>query len=80
MKKMPEEEVHYETRVWVHPITEAMRRTECLCLNCDNLKPNQPDNCAKAEALYQICKREDLALTITRCPDWEPHKEAACAG
>lgn len=80
MKKVPEQQVHYGAKVWVNPTTEAMRKTECLCWNCDNLKPDKPDSCAIAEALFQIIKRENLALTITRCPDWEPYKETTCAG
>ena len=80
MKQMPKQEVHHGTKVWVNPTTETVRRSECLCWNCENLKPDQPDNCAKAEALYQIIKREDLVLIITRCPAWQPKKEATCAG
>lgn len=75
MKRPPRQEVHYGSSVWVNPTTEAVRREECLCLNCDNLKRDEPDNCAIAEALYQIVKRDNLALTITRCPEWKPKTE-----
>ena len=71
MKQKPKMEVHYKAAVWVNPTTELIRREECFCWNCDNLKPGQPDNCVKAEKLYQICKNEDLALIVTRCPAWK---------
>ena len=75
MKQAPQQEIHYGTKVWVNPTTEAVRKEECLCWNCEKLKPNQPDNCVKAEKLYQICKTEDLAVITCRCPAWEPKKE-----
>ncbi len=80
MKQAPRQEEHYVEIVWVNPTTEAMRKAECLCWNCDNLKPDKPDNCVKAEALYQIIKRENVALMVTRCPDWKPQEEEKCAG
>ncbi len=72
MKQRPLYKFHYGTRAWTNPTTEAIRRDECLCWNCDNLKINEPDNCTIAEALYQIVKRDNLALMITRCPKWKP--------
>ena len=75
MQKHPQSETHYGVGVWVNPITEALRKTECLCLNCKNLKPG-PDNCAIAQALYQICVQENVALVVTRCPVWKSKAES----
>ena len=50
---------------------EYIRRAECLCLNCGNLKPGQPDNCQIAQALFEVCVRENVALAVTRCPIWK---------
>ncbi|TSC84947.1 MAG: hypothetical protein G01um101413_331 [Parcubacteria group bacterium Gr01-1014_13] len=80
MEDPPRLESHYGSMVWTNPTTETIRKKECLCHNCDNLKPDQPDNCSKAEALFQIIKRENVALIITRCPAWKPKKEATCVG
>ncbi len=74
MEDRPELRPYHGEMVWTNANTEAIRKKECLCHNCDNLKPDQPDNCTKAEALYQIIKRENLALMITRCPTWERKK------
>ena len=72
MQEQPRKEVHYDREVWVNPTTESLRDSECLCLNCGNMRPDQPDNCHIAQALYQICIEEGVALTVTRCPAWEP--------
>lgn len=72
MKEQPKKEMHYGKEVWVNPTTESLRRSECLCLNCDNLKPGQSDNCHIAQSLYQICVTENIALAVTRCPLFKP--------
>lgn len=66
MKEKPRKEVHHNAVVSVNPTTESLRREECLCLNCHKMS-----ECAKAKALYQICKDGNLALAVTRCPDWD---------
>ncbi len=71
MKELPKKEKHYNQEVFVNPTTESLRRTECLCLNCDDLKPGQTGNCPIAQLFYQICVKENIALTVTRCPNWK---------
>ena len=72
MKQPPKQEAHYGQTVWVNPTTEPLRREECLCLNCDRLKPGQPDNCPVAQAFYEACVKGNVALAVTRCPEWRP--------
>ena len=72
MEKQPVQESHYGATVWVNPTTEALRRTECLCLNCGNMKPGQADHCPIALMLYGACVKGNVALTVTRCPEWTP--------
>ncbi|KPJ85672.1 hypothetical protein AMJ57_02240 [Parcubacteria bacterium SG8_24] len=72
MKAKPVLEDHYGQEVWVNKTTEALRRDECLCLNCGNLRPNQPDNCPVAQAFFKLCVGENVALAVTRCPIWTP--------
>lgn len=71
MKEKARKETHYGKEVWVNPTTESLRRDECLCLNCAKMKPGQPDHCPIAQALYEICKKGNIAMAITRCPVWE---------
>lgn len=72
MREQPKQETHYGHEVWVNPTTESVRKAECLCLNCGNLKPGQPGNCLIAQALFQTCVKANIALTVTRCPVWKP--------
>lgn len=72
MQEKARKEVHYGKEAWVNPITELLRKDECLCLNCNNLKPGKLDNCRIAQAFYEVCVRENVALAVTRCPLFEP--------
>ena len=75
MKEQPVSEKYHGATVSVNPTMESMRKDECLCLHCDNLKPGQPNHCPIASQLYQVCVRENVALILTRCPVWKPKAE-----
>lgn len=64
-------EEKYGAWVWSNVNAEAIRKAHCLCLNCDRMKPGEPDHCTKAQKAYELCKEENLAFMVTRCPDWE---------
>jgi hypothetical protein len=70
MQKHPVQENHHEKEVWVNQNTESLRREECLCLNCSDLKSEKPDGCPVAKRLYEICLGANIALAVTRCPYW----------
>ena len=72
MKSQPELQTYFGREVWVNPTTEAIRDAECLCMNCDLLKPGKNDNCGIAKTLYAVCVNNDVALAVTRCPLWKP--------
>lgn len=55
-------ETHFGCEVWTNPIMDKLRKIHCLCLNCANMK-----DCPTAHELYEICKKEDMAMGITRC-------------
>lgn len=57
-------ETHHGRAVWVNTLTEPIRRTECLCLNCKNLH----DKCAIAVEGYRLATLTDIAFMVTRCP------------
>lgn len=65
-KESIQQEIHYNDRIWVHTIMDTLRHTECLCLNCD-----KKDTCDLAQILFNICRNNDLALAVTRCPLWQ---------
>lgn len=74
MKKLPIQEVHYHAPVWVNPTVEPQRREECMCLHCGRLKPGSLQNCPTAQQFFQVCCANNVALIITRCPDWTPEQ------
>jgi len=61
------QEEHFGHKVWVNPTTEALRESECLCLNCGIMK-----ECRIAKKFLKLCIKEHLAITITRCFHWKP--------
>ena len=60
------QEKHYGKQVWVNLMTDIIRKTQCLCLNC-----NVMNKCKIAKALYKICVDNHCALMITRCKNWK---------
>lgn len=72
MQKTPRQEEHYGRTVWVNPLTEALREKECLCFNCDKMKPGQVDHCSIATAFYGVCRLTGTAFAMTRCPEFTP--------
>lgn len=59
-------EEHYGVEVWTNLLTDPLRKKQCLCLFCTRMK-----TCTVAETLYGVCKVSDVALMVTRCPDWD---------
>jgi hypothetical protein len=53
-----------------HDQMDALRKSECMCRLCSKLKPKQPDNCRTAQALCGICLTTNVAMAVTRCPDF----------
>lgn len=73
MRKIPEQQEHYNTIVWVNPFTESIREKQCMCINdCRNLNIKDRDkNCPAAKELYSICIQNDLALIMFSCFNWD---------
>jgi hypothetical protein len=55
----------YGAEVWQHPEMDELRRKQCLCLNCQDMQ-----GCPTAATLFELCNRRDVALAVTRCPDF----------
>jgi hypothetical protein len=60
----------YGKQVWENQDTEAMRRGNCLCHLCDNMKPGEPDHCRIASRFFEICQEHGTAFILTRCDSW----------
>jgi hypothetical protein len=65
---------HYDKNVQTNVAMDILRRDQCLCLNCTgellNMDTKEFYKCPIASKLYEICKQEDIALMITRCPNF----------
>ena len=61
-------QIHHGQSVHTHAVMDALRKEHCLCLNCGWLE----SGCPAANALYGTCKHFDMALAVTRCPDFVP--------
>ena len=72
MKNPAIKETHYGTEVLVNKEMDTLRKTECLCLNCENMKPGLPEHCGIAQQIYNICVAQNVAMAITRCPIFKP--------
>lgn len=59
-------------QVWAHDVMDGQRREHCLCMNCDKMKPGEPDHCRIAQKGYELCVTENVAFMMTRCPYWAP--------
>jgi hypothetical protein len=45
---------------------DKLRKDRCLCLKCTNI-----DECETAAEFYRVCSRNNVALAVTRCPEWK---------
>lgn len=69
MESKIQKQKHYGAQVWTNIAMDTLRRTECLCLLCDEMQKEGP--CEIGLELYRICQQYDLALAVTRCPSWK---------
>lgn len=69
MTRTIEVQEHYGAAVYTHVEMDELRRSECLCRLCCRLVPgNDAGNCPTAQGLFNICKLDDVAMSVTRCP------------
>ena len=59
---------HHGTTVFVDERLKGRHREHCLCFRCENFKPGTPDNCPKAQRLYQLCVEENMTTPVFECP------------
>lgn len=54
--------------VWANTEMDALRRKECLCVNCERKNEPKPyASCPVAARIYEICVGHNMAMAITRC-------------
>lgn len=63
-------QVHHGSEVQTNTKMDALRREECLCVNCTEI-----NTCDWASALFGLCTESNLALAVTRCPNFDQAAE-----
>jgi hypothetical protein len=58
--------IKYGHEVIQNSVTDKIRKTECMCLNCKDL-----DVCNIAHEMYELCKEFNCAVMMTRCKYFE---------
>ena len=77
----------YGAVVWSNTEMDEARKTECLCLRCDNLETregcpgvwvNTEDgtkvSVPVSKVFYTMCQASHTAFMVTRCPKWKEKK------
>lgn len=60
---------------WVRSDLKGQHTGHCLCYApCVKFKPNQSDNCPRAQATYEHCIKWDCVTPMWECPGFD--KEA----
>ena len=65
---------HHGVTVFVEEKLKGTHRDHCLCFKCDSFKPGSPENCSKAQRLYQLCVDEGMTTPVFECPVYRPIK------
>ena len=60
----------YGAKVWANLKMDKLRKTECLCLKCRLMK-----NCRYANEFFMLCQAANLAIAVTRCPDYSTEEK-----
>ncbi len=66
MNKKPIIVERYGVKVWCNEEMDNLRREECLCVNC-----TLEDDCSWAVGFYNMGRDANIALAVTRCPEWK---------
>jgi hypothetical protein len=62
----------YGKQVWENECFEDQRKGNCMCHQCQRMKPDQSDHCPIAAKFYEVCKDHGCAFILTRCEAWTP--------
>ena len=62
---------HHGVIVKVRPELKGKHREYCLCFSgCKNFKPNTPENCLIAQALFENCVKFNVTTPVWECPEY----------
>lgn len=61
----------YGETVSVNPLMDFLRKTQCLCLNCELMTGIKETNCKLAQNIYEMCVENYMSMAITKCKSYE---------
>jgi hypothetical protein len=67
---------YYGKKMWRAVELDELRRTDCLCRNCDLLDKDPEKNCPHAQVLYALCQSVGMAIPVSRCALFVPRQPA----
>lgn len=59
---------HHGVTVFVEDRLKGTHRGNCLCFKCASFKPGTPENCPKAQELYEYCVKHGMTTPVYECP------------
>jgi hypothetical protein len=71
-EKTFEQYEHHGATVTVRSDLKGQHREHCLCFQgCTAFKPDQPDNCPIAAAVYKNCVDFNIVTPVWECPRFQ---------
>lgn len=64
----------YGETVSVNTLMDQLRKTQCLCLNCELMTESMETNCQIAQSIYEMCVENYMSMAITKCKAYKPKK------
>lgn len=64
----------FKEQVYTNLIMDELRKSNCLCLNCELMTGVRETNCDIANQLYKIAVENNMAMAITRCKKYSTKK------
>jgi len=65
---------HHGTMVAVREDLKGLHREYCLCHSCAKFKPNTPENCEIAQAVFENCVRFHITTPMWECPEYDDNE------
>jgi len=61
---------HHGEKVVVREDLKGKHRNVCLCYSCDRFKPEAPEKCKIAHALYELVVKSRIVAPVWECAEF----------
>ena len=59
-----------EKYLWEIEDADSLQRNFSMCLCCGKMNPEKPEHCEIIDALFDLCKKHNNSIIVTRCDSW----------